>query len=230
MNERLNCTCEQLESRLSDYVDGALSGADREAFLAHSRTCARCAPLLASVSSLVSGLHGLEPAETPPRLVYKILDATLGPRESVSGWRVTLDWLRGLASPKIAYGTLSVVATLGVLLTATGFSWRQPRLADLRPAAMYRNADRQAHLIYARSSKFVSDLRIVYEIQARFRPESELAPEPDKTTPQSAPQKQPGISNGPDSTPRQQNRANGLRPDMSILASALSPISQRSTR
>lgn len=230
MNERLIWTCEQLESRLSDYLDGALSSADRQAFLAHSRSCTRCASLLASVSGLVSGLHSLEPAEVPPRLIYGILDKTLGPRESVSGWRLALAWLRGLASPKFIYGALSVAAALAALLTASGFSWRKPRLADLRPAAIYRNADRQAHLIYARSSKFVSDIRVVYEIQSRLRPESDLGAEPEKQAPQSAPQKQPGITNGPDSSPRQQNRANGLRPDMTVLASAFSSLSQRSVR
>jgi anti-sigma factor RsiW len=226
----MSWTCEQLEARLSDHLDGVLSPADREAFLAHSRSCARCAPLVAGVSGLITSLHTLEPVEASPRLVYGILDKTLGPRESVSGWRLALAWLRNLASPKFAYGALSVTATLGVLLAASGFSWRRPRMADLRPAAIFRNADRQAHLVYARSSKFVSDLRVVYEIQSRLRPDAELSSEPDKPAPQSAPQKQPGISNGPDSSPRQQNRANGLRPDLAVLAAALPPLTTRSAR
>jgi anti-sigma factor RsiW len=224
----MNWTCEQIEARLSDYLDGVLSSADREAFLAHSRRCAQCAPLVGSVSGLLDGLHSLEPVELPPRLIYNILDKTLGPRDSVSAWRLALAWVRNLASPKFAYGALSVAATFGVLVSASGFSFRKPKLADLHPVAIYRNADRQAHLIYARGSKFVSDLRVVYEIQSRLRPESELPPGPDESAPKSSPGKQPGVSNGPQSVPRQQNRANGIRPDLSLLATSLSPLRQRS--
>jgi hypothetical protein len=226
----MSWTCEQFEARLTDHLDGVLSPADREASLSHSRSCARCAPLVAGVSGLISSLHSLEPVQAPPRLVYGILDKTLGSRDSVSGWQLALAWLRNLTSPKFAYGALSITATLGVLLTASGFSLRRPRLADLRPAAIYRNADRQAHLVYARSSKFFSDLRVVYEIQSRLRPDAELSSEPDKPAPQSVPKKQPGVSNGPVSTPRQQNRANGLRPDLAVLAATLPPLTPRSAR
>jgi len=33
-------------------------------------------------SDLLTGLHGMEQIEAPPRLVYSILDKTLGPRET----------------------------------------------------------------------------------------------------------------------------------------------------
>ena len=50
--------------------------------------------------------------------------------------------------------------------------------ADLSPATVMRTANRQAHLTFAKSAKFVNDLRVVYEIQTRLQPE---------TQPQSAP-------------------------------------------
>ncbi len=228
MSERIIWNCEQVEARLSDYLDHLLEPAERAAFAAHAENCGRCAPLLASVSHVLIGLHELEPLEVPPRLVYNILDKTLGPRDTISGWRVTLAWLRTLASAKFAYGALSVAATVAVLLAASGFSWRQPKFADLRPTNVYRNADRQAHLVYARGSKFVSDLRVVYEIQSRLRPGSENPAAPESTVPDSGPQKQPGQTNGPQqSTPRQLNRANGIRPDLSVLATCLTVLTDR---
>ena len=226
----MNWTCEQIETHMSDYLDALLTPAERESFLAHTSSCAQCAPLVASLSQLLTGLHAIEPVEVPPRLVYNILDKTLGPRESSSAWRLLLDFLRGLASPKFAYGALSVIATFAVILTASGFSWRKPRLAGLHPVTLYRNADRQAHLVYARGSKFVSDLRVVYEIQSRLRPDTESPAAPEGPAPQSSPLERPGISNGPQpSTPRHLNRTYGPHPDLAVLATSLTPITVRST-
>jgi anti-sigma factor RsiW len=215
-------TCEQTEARLSDYIDGLLQPGERSAFDAHVRTCPICAPLVASVSELVGNLHAMDELDEPPRLVYAILDKTLGPRDTAKGWRAVLGWFGNLASPRFAYGAISMVATFLILATASGFSWRKPKLADLQPATMVRNADRQAHLIYARGTKFVSDLRVVYEIQSRLRQDNELPTAPEEALPQSAPSnnnKEPGRTDGTNPTsPKQQNRANGLGRHLEILA------------
>jgi anti-sigma factor RsiW len=218
----MNWTCEQTELRLSDYLDGLLNQADQSAFDAHVNGCGRCTPVVSSVSHLLTNLHGMEELETPPRLVYSILDKTLGPRDSVSGWRAVLAWIRLIASPRFAYGAVSVTATLMVLLTASGFSWRKPKMADLSPVNVYRNADRQAHLVFARGSKFVSDLRVVYEIQSRLHQESEIPTTPEGVLPESSPDKQPGRTDGTrPASPRQQNRANGIGHELEVLAAEL---------
>jgi len=212
-------TCEQTEARLSDYLDGLLTPAELAEFEGHVPSCERCAPLVASVSELVTGLQSMEQLEAPPRLVYTILDKTLGPREAVTGWRGVLAWVRGIASIRLAYGALSVAATLIIFVTATGFNWRHPKLADLRPATIYRNADKSVHLAYASSVKFVNDLRVVNEIQSRVRQENDLRANPESTIPESSPQKQPGTSDGSKpATPRQQNRANDLARHLEVLA------------
>src|SRR6266404_3572724 len=145
----MSWTCEQIEARLSDYLDGALMGAERAEFELHVGDCERCKPLVAHVSQLLSGMHAMEQVEAPPRLVYSILDKTLGPRESATGWAAVLGWVRGAASIRFAYGALSVAATLIIFVTASGFNWRHPKLADLRPRTIYRRADSTAHLVYA---------------------------------------------------------------------------------
>lgn len=214
-------TCEQTEARLSDYLDGVLDTAERAAFDAHVPSCLRCAPLLASVSDLLTNLHSMEEVEPPPRLVYSILDKTLGPRESLTGWRAVLAWARDMGTRRFAYGALSFAATFLVLAMASGFSLRKPKLADLYPANVYHNADRQAHLVYARSTKFISDLRVVYEIQARWRDDSQLPTTNEETLPQT-PGKQPGQTDRTaPSSPRQQNRANEASRHDEILADAL---------
>src|SRR5712675_732679 len=202
----MSWTCEQTEARLSDYLDGVLNPAELAEFTAHVPSCARCAPLVASVSDLLSGLHAMEQIAEPPRLAYSILDKTLGPREAVTGWRAMLAWIRGAASVRFAYGALSVAATLIIVVTASGFNWRHPKLTDLKPTAIYLNANRTAHLAYGRSATFVSDLRA----------------NPESTLPQTSPQKQPGSSDGSKpATPRQRNRANDLTRHVQMLAIAL---------
>jgi Putative zinc-finger len=220
-------TCEQIEARLSDYLDGALTGLERTDFDSHVNGCERCTPLVSSVTHLVSGMHAMEQVAEPPRLVYAILDKTLGPREAVTGWRVVLAWLRGMASIRFAYGALSVVATLIIFATASGFNWRKPKLADLEPANMYRNADRQVHLVYARGTKFVNDLRVVNEIQSRLREDNEIPTTPESTVPESSPAKQPGQTDrSQPASPRQQNRANDVSRQLEYLA-AMSAFSGR---
>jgi anti-sigma factor RsiW len=217
-------TCERTELRLSEYLEGLLNEAEQRAFDAHANTCERCAPLVADVSHLLTNLHGMEELEAPPRLVYSILDKTLGPRDSAKGWRAALGWVRAIASPRFAYGAVSVAATLMVLLTASGFSWRKPKFAELSPVNLYRNADRQAHLVYARGSKFISDLRVVYEIQSRLRQENEIPTTPEGALPESSPDK-PGHTDGTrPASPRQQNRANGIGREVEVLAAELSVL------
>ena len=214
--------CEQIEARLSDYVDRLLDAGGHSGFEEHVAGCARCAPLVGSVTHLVADLHGLEPLEVPPRLVYNILDRTLGPRAERKGWRAWLGWLRPVWQPRFAYGAVSVLVTAIVLFQALGFQWRKPTLADLNPVNVYRAVDRRAHLIYARGSKFITDLRVVYEIQSRLRPQAEPQPPPE-------PKPGPGQSNGPQpKSPRQLNRAKDKSPDVAVMSCVLSASPGRS--
>ncbi len=208
-------TCEQTEARLSDYLDGLLQPADQAAFDHHVNGCERCTPLVAGVSHVLGRLHKLEQVEPSPRLVDSILTVTQGPQT----WRNAKRWLRSLQSPRFIYSAVSVAATIIVLLTATGFNWRRPKLADLAPANIYRNANSQAHLVYARSTKFVSDLRVVYEIQSRINETDQNPAMREDTLPQNSPKKEPGrTDNSNPSSPKQQNRADEIGRNLRVLA------------
>jgi len=226
----MSWTCEQVEASLSEYLDGLLGEGARREFDAHANHCDRCGPLVARVSGVVSGLHRLELLEEPPELASIILDKTLGPRKQKLSWRSAFEWLRLLSQPRFAYSAVSIAITLAVLLPSLGINWRHVRLADFRPANLYRAADRQVHLVYARGSKFVADLRVVYEIQSRLRPETEPgAGLENKKLPQNSPDNPPGMTNGPQrNQPRELNRADQLHPELSVLASALPSAWERS--
>ena len=218
----MNWTCEQTEARLSDYLDGLLHPAEQAAFDLHVNTCGRCIPLVAGVSHVLGTLHILAQVEPPPQLFDSILTATLGPQS----WRRAKRWLRGLQSPRFIYSAVSVAATLVVILTASGFSFRKPKLADLHPAAIYRKADIQAHLVYAHSVKFVSDLRVVYEIQTRLNENGQNPTTREQTIPQNSPNKQPGSTDNTNpSAPKQQNRADEIGRNLRVLASQFPVLS-----
>jgi anti-sigma factor RsiW len=216
----MNWTCEQTEARLGDYLDGLLQPGERAALEAHmAQHCERCAPLIGSVSQLVGHLHGMEELEAPPRLMYAILDKTLGPRDTVVAAPGFFGWLRGIGFPRFAYGALSLSATFLMVASATGFSWRHPKLTDLQPATIARNADRQAHLVFARGSKFVSDLRVVYEIQTRLRQDNELPASNEDAAPAATPNQAPGRTDGSKPAgPNQQNRATTIDRNLQVLA------------
>jgi anti-sigma factor RsiW len=215
----MNWTCEETELRLTDYLDGLFTAAELHDFNAHVDSCARCTPLVFSVRHALSTMHSLAQIEPPPRLVYSILDKTLGPRVTVT--EAILAWFRAFNPQRMAYGGVSLCAMFLVFASFTGFNWKKPRIADLAPASVYRGADRQAHLVYARSAKFVSDLRVVYEIQSRLQRSEELPGTQDSTTPQTPPDKNPGSTDGSaPSSPKQQNRANDLASHSLVLAAA----------
>ncbi len=218
----MNWTCEQTEAHLSDYLDGLFQPAEQSAFNLHVNTCERCAPLVAGVAHALGGLYALESVEPPPQLENAILTATLG----APSWRNARHWLRSLQSPRFVYSLASVAATVIVLLTASGFSFRKPKLAELHPVIIYRNADRKVHRVYAQSVKFVSDLRVVYEIQTRLNDYEQNSVTREQTSPQNSPDKRPGrTDNTNPSAPKQQNRADEIGRNLRLLASQLPVLS-----
>jgi hypothetical protein len=225
----MSWTCDQIEARLSDYLDGAMTNAQETGFTAHVADCANCAQLVSSVKGVIKEMRNIDQVEVPSNLIYSILDQTLGPR--LTPWQVFTKWARGLATPKFAYGAGSVMATCIIVLGASGTSLRKPKLADLRPATVYWNVDRKAHQAYAKSVKYVSDLRVVYEIQSRLRQdENQLRVNPEESAPKSN-EKQPGQKDDQTHTqPKQQNRANEIARQIEMLAAECPLIWERSIR
>ena len=207
-----------------------MTAPERAEFEAHARDCADCGPLLDSVRSLISEMQSIGPLDVPPQLIYNILDRTLGPREHATFWQSFKRFLGGLATPKFAYGTASVMATLFILLSASGLSFRKPKLSDLNPSNVARNVNRQAHLSYAHMVKYVSDMRVVYEIQSRLRQdENQLQAVPEQGTPKSNTDKP--SDDHTRTQPKQQNRADDIvARQLEMLAEQCPVILERSYR
>lgn len=58
---KLPLSCEQFEQNVSDYIDGALTAADRAVMDAHRSQCSRCAALLSDVREIVASAAVLPP-------------------------------------------------------------------------------------------------------------------------------------------------------------------------
>src|SRR5260370_39793943 len=184
----MNWTCEQTEARLSDYLDGLFQLDEQSAFNVHVNTCERRAPLVAAVARTLGSLYALEPVEAPAQLESAILTATLG----APNWRNLRRWLKSLQSPRFVYSMASVAATIVVILAASGFSFRKPKLADLAPATIYRRTNSAAHLAYGHAVKVVSGLRVVYEIQTSLIENDQNPSTTEQSNPKNSPDQQPG--------------------------------------
>jgi hypothetical protein len=147
-------------------------------------------------------MHKMEMLEEPPQLVAKILDATLGPRTQKEGWKRWFDWVPILWQPRFAMGLATVAALLVVISYTAGLTPAKLKKADLSPTNVFRSANRQAHMTYARGAKFVNDLRVVYEIQSKLQPEPETLP---VSTPAPTPEKEHD-SQPPNSIPQQKSQ------------------------
>lgn len=207
-----NCTL--TDERLSDFLDGQLPAGELAAFSAHRKTCATCEGLVTRVGALVSEMRRLEPVEEPAHLATKILGATLGPRASVQGWKRWFTWMPTLWQPRFAMGIATVAACCIIVVQAGGVTPAKLKKANLNPADMFRAANRQVHLTYARGVKFVNDLRVVYEIQSRLEPET-----PQEQTPEQQRQQKPH-SNYPQQKSETHPGRSGARTD-TLLAQGL---------
>lgn len=180
-----NCTL--TEERLSDYLENSLRPEEAAAFRTHMSGCAQCARVVAQVQSLVSRMQQAAPVEAPPHLAGRILDATIGPRKRLESRSATFAWLPSIWQPRFAVGLVTVAATFLIIFQASVSSGNR---ASLNPVNLFRNANRQIHLTYARGAKFVNDLRVVYEIQSRLTSQPETMSEPI-SEPAAAPRGEP---------------------------------------
>jgi hypothetical protein len=179
-------TCTQVEERLSDYLEHELAGDEARQLEAHAESCAQCGPLVTQVRGMLARMQELEEIPAPPYLVERIVEATMGPRKPKAGWHSMFGWMRPLLRPQFALGVAAVAFAL-VMVAQFVMPVRWKKTA-YNPAQVVFSANRQVHLVYSRGVKYVNDLRVVYEIQSRLRPEAppEGTPQPPVESPQSS--------------------------------------------
>ncbi len=158
----------ELENLASDYLEGLLEASRHAEVEKHLAGCAACRELLADVRDAIEACRSAEEVLPPPWLVTRIRLATLGePRTGITEQVNAL--LRGIRQPRIAYAVAMTVFSLSLIVNIVGINLRRFNPQDLNPSTWVYRANRAGHLLYARAEKFYADLRIVYEIESRFR-------------------------------------------------------------
>lgn len=184
----------ELENLASDYLEGQLDEARQAEVEEHLARCTPCQEVLSNVRLAIQACRSAEEMMPPPWLVSRIRLATMGEerRGVVEQVNALLQMIR---QPRVAYAVAMTVFSVSLIVNVAGLDLRRVNMADLNPATWVYRANRAGHLFYARAEKFYDDLRIVYEIESRFR---NAQPENDSQEMQT---RKPGPSQGrPSST------------------------------
>jgi hypothetical protein len=126
--------CDEFAARLSDYLDGDLPAAGRDAMDAHASTCAECGLLLSELESLrvdAASLPLLEPSRDLWAGIADRIDARVLPLDAPRAARMA-GVRRTWRHPAVAAAAL-VLVTAGVTHTWTRYSYETPSSAAPAP-------------------------------------------------------------------------------------------------
>jgi putative zinc finger protein len=178
----MNWTCDQTDDRVSEYLEKLLSPEESAAFVAHAKTCSYCDLLAKRVAAAMQMMHATPAPEPPSYLATRIIGATVGAQAPVaapvpkqSWWQRWFSFEGILWQPQFAMGAVTVAASFLIVLHAAAKSQNVTGFAALNPAIVFQQADRQVHLAYAHTVKYIIDQRLVYEIESRLEPQAEPA-------------------------------------------------------
>lgn len=170
MENELNCqnfSCQIIDERLCDYLDGALAPAELQAFEQHVGACPACASLVADCRASMNFLERVSDVEVPKELVTRILYHT--PKETpilaaLAGKGILQRWLQPLLQPRLAMGMAMTILSFS-MLGKFASPVRQIKASDLDPVKVWRTVDDSAHRTWDRFVKYYDNLRLVYEVQ-----------------------------------------------------------------
>jgi hypothetical protein len=188
----------ELENLTGEYLEGRLDAVRRAEVEEHLAGCGPCRELLSDVRQAIEMCRSAEKIAPPPWMISKIRLATTGERPSGIAEQVNA-LLRLVRQPRVAYALAMTVFSLSLIANVAGLSVRRLSLDDLKPSTWMYRANRAGHLIYARAERFYDDLRIVYEIESRFRNVQSAPVEPEKSGGKPGPAGRPASATDPGS-------------------------------
>ncbi len=158
----------EIENLASDYLEGLVEAPQKMAVETHLTECAPCRELLQDLRHVMELGRAAEDIEPKPWLISQIMQATVGERKPTWGRRIA-EFFRPILQPRVAYPIAMTVFTFSIIVNAAGLNLRSLQWEDLNPRTWASRVTRQGYLMEARAEKFYFDLRVVYEIESRFR-------------------------------------------------------------
>jgi hypothetical protein len=213
----------EVENLASEYLEGLLEALRRGEMEAHLAECAPCRELIAEVRRVMELCQAAEELEPAPWLVSKILRATVGARKPTLGEQFAV-LLRPAIQPRFVYAVAMAVFSFSIIVNAAGINLRKVRVEDLNPRTWVHRANLAGHQLYAHAEKFYYDLRIVYEIESRFR---QLGSQPQQQE-KEAPRQEPPAGGSSD-TKQPGNPQLTANPDLFLAAFSLAENVPKST-
>lgn len=233
--------CADFDARLTDALDGVLSGAELETFRAHAQACTECGPLFTQAQAGMAWMKSLPDVEPPANLVHNILartsladaQAEAVKRPRVSCVRKASDFIspalapafQTMLQPRFAMTAAMAFFSISMVLNMAGLKLKDLRYLDLRPSAISNSASMQYEQTTARVVKYYENIRVVYEWQTKLKSlrdsvggdSSEHKQEQPQPKKQAAPPQQ-NNDNSTEKKQEQQNRNYALEADDSTLA------------
>ncbi len=165
--------CLNCEERMSDYLEGALSPAERNAVDLHLQSCAACSELLAGMTNVLAWGHAFPVYEAPAWLPVRIIANT--PRLERERWIDTIAaaWKRFI-DPRFAMGLFTATLMLGWLGSLAGISpdWRT---VVRNPAAIYYEAHGAVNRAYDEAIRRYYRSPLITEIKTRIEQLREIS-------------------------------------------------------
>ena len=167
----MNCTyCQIL---MSDYLENALSAADRAAAELHLQSCAACSELLAGMTEVLAWGKTFPVHEAPAWLAPRIVANT--PRLVRESWIDTIASIwKWVVEPRTAMAVFTATLVLGWMGSLAGIS---PDWSSVvrNPAVIYYGAQGAANRAYDEAVRKVYRSPLVSEIQTRIEQLREIS-------------------------------------------------------
>lgn len=167
--------CAELEVQLADYIDDTLGAAERAALEQHAASCAGCREFVADSVSGAAFLKRAEEVLPPPELLTRL--AYLAPigrvrqpyeRQGLLS-RLKTRFLLPVLQPRLAMGMALTILSFAMLERCTGVRVQTIQPADLNPGHVWVGVVNKVIRTKDRAVKNYENIRLVYEIETRWR-------------------------------------------------------------
>jgi predicted anti-sigma-YlaC factor YlaD len=159
--------CSTFEDRLSEFIDGLMSGDDALMMTGHLAECGSCRQVLDAIKGVVGIGQQFPVYEAPEWLVTRIVANT--PRTERETWMDTISGIgRWIVEPRMAMTVFTAVLVLGWMSNMAGIPLSPASFTN--PSAVYYSVEELADDMYNWSVRFYYGVphTVVGEIQSRI--------------------------------------------------------------